>query len=90
MLERVIQILAYLANKPEASIREIARAVHMNPYVCARYIDNMEKWGLVQKRVKGRAHIVKISEKGLRAYIIASQLLSYIPIPLEFETKKTE
>jgi len=83
VLERVIQILMFLANRPEgASIREIARSVGMNPYVCGRYIDNMERWGLVTRERKGRAYIVRITDRGLRAVVVATQLLSYIPLDI--------
>lgn len=93
MLERVIQLLMYLANKPEGvSIRGIARALGMNPYVCSRYIDMLVNWGLVSREVIGRKHIIKITEKGIKAVVIASQLLTFIPIDLapKSELKKKD
>ena len=82
MLERVLQILFYLADHPDVSINSIAKSLHMNNYVCSRYIERMKNWGLVEVRQKGKAKLVRLTKKGYEALIAASRFLSYIPEPI--------
>ena len=82
MLERIIQILYYVASHPDASINEIAKNLHMNNYVCGRYIDNMKAMGLVEIREQGKAKRIRLTKKGYQALMVAMQLLQYIPLEI--------
>ena len=78
LLERYIQILLLLSRESDLTIREIARRIHATPYAVSRWISELEAMGLVERKIEGRKHLIRLTRKGVLAAMVASDLLTYI------------
>lgn len=90
LLERYIQILLLLSESPDISIREIARRIQAGPYPTSKWVQALELMGLVERRVVGKTHLIRLTKKGIEACIVASRLLQYIKVSIPYESKPSK